>query len=129
MIAVFSAFRLAKFNIDTRQSDQFIGLPTPANALFICSLIFLKDQPFFDFLFNKTILSVIITLFSILLVAELPMIALKFKSLSFSENVFRYLLIFGALILLIIFQFSTIPFVITYYIILSIVKNLFFARN
>jgi CDP-diacylglycerol--serine O-phosphatidyltransferase len=128
-IAVFSAFRLAKFNIDTRQSDQFIGLPTPANAIFICSLIFLKDIPGFDFLFEKTALSIVVTIFSLLLVAEIPMIALKFKSLKFKENIFRYILILGAITLVVLFQFSGIPFVIAFYILLSVVNNIVASRN
>jgi CDP-diacylglycerol--serine O-phosphatidyltransferase len=128
-IAVFSAFRLAKFNVDTRQSDQFIGLPTPANAIFICSLIFLKDIPGFDFLFEKTALSIVVTIFSLLLVAEIPMIALKFKSLKFKENIFRYILILGAITLVVLFQFSGIPFVIAFYILLSVVNNIVASRN
>jgi len=128
-IAVFSAFRLAKFNVDTRQSDQFIGLPTPANAIFICSLIFLQDLQWFQFVFDKVALSIIVTVFSILLVAEIPMIALKFKSLSFKENIFRYILILGAIILVVLFQFSGIPFVIAFYILLSVVNNIIPKRN
>jgi len=124
LIAVFSAFRLAKFNIDTRQSDQFIGLPTPANALFIGALCFIKDWQQLNFLFTKTGLSVIVIIFSVLLVAKLPMIALKFKNFKLAENLFRYLLILGALILLVLFQFSAIPLVILYYLFLSIIQNL-----
>lgn len=128
-IAVFSAFRLAKFNVDTRQSDQFIGLPTPANAIFICSLIFLRDKADFSFLFDKTTLSIIVTVFSLLLVAEIPMIALKFKSLKFKENIFRYILIIGAITLVVLFQFSGIPFVIAFYILLSVLNNIVASRN
>ena len=129
IIAIFSAFRLAKFNVDTRQSDQFIGLPTPANALFICTLFLLQDYPFFDWIFSKTSLSVIATIFSVLLVAELPMIALKFKSFKFSANIFRYVLIIGAIILLLLLKFSALPFVILFYILLSVLKNLFASGN
>ncbi|WNB18251.1 CDP-diacylglycerol--serine O-phosphatidyltransferase [Marivirga arenosa] len=129
LIAVFSAFRLAKFNIDTRQSDEFIGLPTPANALFIGFLIFLKGSFFSKYLFDTASLILIAVLFSYLLVAEIPMIALKFKNLKWQDNIFRYLTIIMAIILVAIFQFSAVPIVILIYIILSIIKYSFFSRN
>lgn len=129
LIAVFSAFRLAKFNIDTRQSDEFIGLPTPANALLIGFLFYLKDIEFLGFLFTTTSLLVISVVFSLLLVAELPMIALKFKNFNFKENVFRYITIIMAIILVSIFQFSAIPVVILVYILLSIIKFTLFPKN
>jgi len=129
LIAVFSAFRLAKFNIDTRQSDEFIGLPTPANALFIGFLIFLKGSFFSKYLFDTAGLIIIAILFSYLLVAEIPMIALKFKNLKWQDNIFRYLTIIMAIILVAIFQFSAVPIVILIYIILSIIKYSFFSRN
>lgn len=121
-IAVCSAFRLAKFNIDTRQGDQFLGLPTPANALFISFLIFLKEYAALDFIFTNVALLIITFLFSILLVIELPMIALKFKSLKWKENIFRYLTIVFSIILIVIFQFKGIPIVILFYILLSAIQ-------
>ena len=124
LIAVFSAFRLAKFNVDTRQSDQFIGLPTPANALFICTLFLLRDNELFAFLFNEYGLVTVTLIFSFLLVAELPMIALKFKSFNLNANLYRYLVIIGAILLIVLMQFAAIPFIILYYILLSVVKNI-----
>jgi len=103
-IAVFSAFRLAKFNIDTRQSEEFIGLPTPANALFIGFLYYLRDIEILDFLFEIPALLIISVVFSLLLVAEIPMIALKFKNLNFKDNIFRYLTIIMAVILISVFH-------------------------
>ena len=129
LIAVFSAFRLAKFNIDTRQSEEFIGLPTPANALFIGFLFFLTDIQMVEFLFTTPSLLIISVMFSFLLVAELPMLALKFKNFNFQENIFRYLTIAMALILVSIFQFSAVPVVILLYILLSVIKFSFFSRN
>jgi CDP-diacylglycerol--serine O-phosphatidyltransferase len=128
-IAVCSAFRLAKFNIDTRQSDQFLGLPTPANALFIGSLVFLQGYEFFDFVFSTSSLLFITLVFSVLLVVELPMIALKFKNLKWRDNVFRYLTIAISIIFLVIFKFSAIPFVILSYIFLSGIQFLLSKRN
>lgn len=129
LIAVFSAFRLAKFNIDTRQSEEFIGLPTPANALFIGFLYFLGDLRMLEFLFETPALLTISVVFSLLLVAELPMIALKFKNFNFKENIFRYLTIIMAVILISIFQFSAIPVVILLYITLSMIKFTLFSRT
>jgi CDP-diacylglycerol--serine O-phosphatidyltransferase len=129
LIAVFSAFRLAKFNIDTRQSEEFIGLPTPANALFVGFLFFLRDIQMVEFLFSTPSLLIISVVFSFLMVAELPMIALKFKNFNFQENIFRYLTIAMALILVSIFQFSAVPVVILVYILLSVIKFSFFSRN
>ena len=128
IIAVFSAFRLAKFNVDTRQSDQFIGLPTPANALFICTLFLLKDQAYLSFVFEPIGLIVISLLFSILLVAEIPMLALKFKSFKFKGNEYRFGMILLGLVLIVFFQYSAIPFVILLYIVLSIIKNMLQAE-
>jgi CDP-diacylglycerol--serine O-phosphatidyltransferase len=129
LIAVFSAFRLAKFNIDTRQSEEFIGLPTPANALLIGFLFFLGDIEMLSFLFTTPALLIVSVVFSLLLVAELPMIALKFKNFNFKENVFRYLTIIMAIILVSIFQFSAVPVVIILYILLSMIKFAFSSRN
>lgn len=129
LIAVCSAFRLAKFNIDTRQGDQFLGLPTPANALFIGSLIFLQEYELFNFVFLNSSLLIITLVFSILLVIELPMIALKFKNLKWKDNVFRYLTIILSVILLVLFKFSAIPFVIISYIFLSAIQFALKKRN
>ncbi|RUA33939.1 MAG: CDP-diacylglycerol--serine O-phosphatidyltransferase [Bacteroidetes bacterium] len=129
LVAVFSAIRLAKFNIDTRQSEEFIGLPTPANALFIGFMFYLGDLQMLEFLFEIPALITISVVFSLLLVAELPMIALKFKSFNVKENIFRYLTILMAVILISIFQFSAIPVVILLYILLSMIKFILFPRN
>ena len=79
IIPVFSAFRLAKFNLDTRQSESFLGLPTPANALFIGSYVFLPN--FFNIAHHPLFLTVLIIVMSLLLVSELPMFSLKIKLL------------------------------------------------
>jgi len=77
LIAVFSALRLAKFNVDTRQTDSFIGVPTPANALFLTSLVFLPDS-LRSLVFAPSILVIITIVFSFLLVVPLELFALKF---------------------------------------------------
>ncbi|MDD2345408.1 MAG: CDP-diacylglycerol--serine O-phosphatidyltransferase, partial [Bacteroidales bacterium] len=91
IIPVFSAFRLAKFNLDTRQSESFLGLPTPANALFIGSYVFLPN--FFNIAHHPLFLTVLIIVMSLLLVSELPMFSLKIKSLKIKGNASRYFII------------------------------------
>lgn len=127
IITVFSGLRLAKFNNDTRQSDRFIGLPTPANSMLICSLgaMLQLNEPEMAWLNNTWLLLALTALSSYLLIAELPLIALKFKSFAFSQNIFRYLLLAFSAILIVAYQISAIPLVIVLYILLSIVDNIF----
>jgi CDP-diacylglycerol--serine O-phosphatidyltransferase len=124
-IAVFSALRLAKFNIDTRQSDSFIGVPTPANAMLIASLPWLMHQNsiFSDFVENPYVLVAITFIMSFLLVAELPLIALKFKDFSWKNNQYTYSLVFISLLLFLALQVTAIPLIILVYIGLSVVKT------
>ncbi|MGI4728208.1 MAG: CDP-diacylglycerol--serine O-phosphatidyltransferase [Janthinobacterium lividum] len=124
-IAVFSALRLAKFNVDTRQSNSFIGLPTPASAMLSASfpLILIQQNNFFSgLILNKWFLIIYIIINCWLLVAELPLLSLKFKNLTFAENSFRYILLIFGIISLLIFKFAAIPLIILFYIILSIVQ-------
>jgi len=125
LVPMFSALRLAKFNLDTRQSDQFIGLPTPASALFICTLPFLAmEWEWMDTLLGSGwILISIALVVSFLLVAELPMIALKFKNFSLEDNVYRYLLIATGAVGVIWMGFAGVPLVIFAYIVLSTIEN------
>lgn len=127
VITIFSAIRLAKFNIDTRQNESFVGLPTPANTLFITSIPFILELDFFPFavLINNVYFFISISIiFSYLLIAELPLFALKFKSFGFKGNEIRYVFLAISLIMLIIFHFVAIPFIILLYIILSIINNI-----
>ena len=126
LIPVFSALRLAKFNNDPRQSDEFIGLPTPANAIFFASfpLILKFDDSFLSLALLDPNLSIGLTIGScILMVAEIPLISLKFKTYSFKANRFRYLLISSAPILVILISYYSIPAVIILYVVLSFIKN------
>lgn len=122
LIPVLSAFRLAKFNVDSRQTDSFIGLPTPANSLFMGSLPFIISGTFahqLDWLNNYYILLGLTVMFSILLVVELPLMSLKFKSFRWQSNSKRYLLIGTSIILIILLQAAAFPVIIALYIILS----------
>ncbi|HET8752795.1 MAG TPA: CDP-alcohol phosphatidyltransferase family protein [Salinimicrobium sp.] len=125
LITLASGYRLAKFNIDERQSDSFIGLPTPANALLILSLpmiIIFQPQPeILSVILNEWFL-VGLTLFScFILNAEIPLFALKFKNWSFGANKLRYFFIVLCLVLLLIFQFVAIPIIIISYVVLSLI--------
>ncbi len=126
IMAVFSALRLAKFNIDTRQSDSFIGVPTPANAMLIASFPWLLQQNsvLTPFLQNVYVLIAITLVMSFLLVAELPLIALKFKDFSWKNNQYTYSLVFISLLLLLALQVTAIPLIILVYIGLSVVKTM-----
>ncbi|PZV85471.1 CDP-diacylglycerol--serine O-phosphatidyltransferase [Algoriphagus aquaeductus] len=125
IVPMLSAYRLAKFNLDTRQSDRFIGLPTPANALFISTLPhFAVQYPSWGSLLLLPLSMVVIAwIFSILLVSEIPLIALKFKDYSLASNKTRYLLIFIGLTSFAWMQLAGIPLVILVYIGLSILEQ------
>ena len=128
LITIFSCIRLAKFNIDTRQTNSFIGVPTPANTILICSfpLInkFQEIYPFFLLTENLWIFIGITILMSYLLIAELPLFAMKFKNFGWPDNKIRYSFLIISVILLILFQFIAIPFIIFLYIVLSIINNM-----
>lgn len=125
LIPVFSALRLAKFNVDTRQAEHFIGLPTPANAILIASfpIILEHHNPYFEpSLQNPWVLSIFIVLMCALLVAEMPMLSLKFKNKDFNRNISRYLLLLFSAILILFFKFAAVPVVILFYIVLSVIN-------
>jgi len=125
LIAVFSALRLAKFNIDERQSENFIGLPTPANAMLIASLpmILIQDNWFLTaYILNPFFLFIFTLGMSILLVTEIPLISLKFKSLNFNDNLFRYILVISSIVLVLIFKFAAVPMIVFIYILLSLIQ-------
>ena len=121
LIAAFSALRLAKFNIDDRQTNSFIGLPTPANAIFWVGLGFAYYH-FFYYNYWYTLILVAATCY--LLVAELPMFSLKFKTYSLGENIWRYLLIAISVILMVLFRLEAMSWIIVAYVVLSLLKLL-----
>ena len=127
LITLASAYRLANFNIDDNQTDSFIGLPTPANALLILSLPLIMEFQNNDIMnaiiLNKWFLIIITLLSSFLLNANIKLIALKFKTWSFKDNSVRYILIILSIILLVIFQFAAIPLIIISYIIISFLNK------
>lgn len=118
IIPVFSALRLAKFNIDDRQTSSFIGLPTPANALFWVGLGYSYSEILIT---NNWFILVFTVVFSGLLVSELPMFSLKFKNLKWKDNQVQYIFLIVSTLLIIIFQTKALALIIGWYILFSII--------
>lgn len=126
LITLGSAYRLAKFNIDTRQTDSFIGLPTPANALFISSLAIVNVGWVNDFILTNPYILIGISIASAyILNAELPLFSLKMKDRGvFASNKLPYLFVGFCILLLVAFQLIAIPIIIICYILTSVVVQL-----
>jgi CDP-diacylglycerol---serine O-phosphatidyltransferase len=132
IIPVFSALRLAKFNIDTRQTEEFIGVPTPANAIFIASLPLVIDNAFiesatqlYNFLLNPYFLIATAIVTSLLLVSPIRLIALKFRDFSWTNNKARHIFLLSSMLLLVVLKINAVPLIIILYIVLSVINNLF----
>ena len=124
VMAAFSALRLAKFNLDLRQTTSFIGLPTPANALFWGAFILgiaprMESQPWMPWL-----LLGMMAVSCWLLVSELPMFALKFKHWGWRDNRLRYFFLLTCIPLLALFGISGIALIIVWYVLLSLIVHL-----
>lgn len=127
-ITVFSALRLAKFNNDDRQSEDFIGLNTPMNTLFICSLPFIaSDYP--KLILQATTLVPIILISSLLLISEIKIFSLKFNNLSWEEHKVKFIFLILSAVLLLILKFTAIPIILVLYIALSFVHFNLIAKN
>lgn len=123
IMAAFSALRLAKFNLDERQAMGFIGLPTPANALFWGSLLIggaglLESSPYM-----VCVVLALILLSSYVMVAEIPMFALKFKHWGWQGNELRYVFIISCIPLLAVFRMSAFAVIVAWYVVLSVYSN------
>jgi CDP-diacylglycerol--serine O-phosphatidyltransferase len=128
LVTLAACYRLAKFNLDTRQSESFIGLPTPAMSLFIVSLPLVQmhsDINFVnDLIGNNYFLIGIGILFSFLMNSELSLFSLKFKNYGIKENLFKYILITLSIVLIVAFEYLSVPIIIMSYVILSMLKNM-----
>ena len=128
LIPLSSAYRLAKFNLDERQTSSFIGLPTPALAIFIVSLPLVIEysnyQMLIKLLQNTYVLIFITIIGTYLLNAEIPLFSLKFKNYKLIDNKVRYAFLFLTILLSLIFKIVAIPIVIILYIFISIVDNI-----
>lgn len=119
IITVFSALRLAKFNIDERQTEDFIGLNTPMNTLFIVSLPFIaKDYP--EIVGSSIVLIAITAIMSFLLVSEIKIFSMKLSDLSWAKNRMKFIFLILSALLIAVLKFVAIPFILVLYISLSI---------
>lgn len=129
VMPVCAALRLAVFNIDTTQSTSFKGLPTPANALAVVSVViaehYSESSIFTAITGSATALIILTFVLSLLMVSRIPLLSLKIKSLNFKGNEGRYILVFLVLLSLIIFGFTAVPLIIPLYILASLVALLF----
>lgn len=124
LMAAFAALRLAKFNLDTRQATSFIGLPTPANALFWASLIVGASDLIEASSYNVFAIMAMIIISSYIQVAELPMFALKFKQWGWKGNEVKYVFLVTCIPLLAIFKLLAFAIIIAWYVILSVYVNI-----
>jgi CDP-diacylglycerol--serine O-phosphatidyltransferase len=139
LIPTFALFRLAKFNLDTRQTSSFIGLPTPAMTLFfaVIPLLVLSglesdvqwQHTLASILINPIFLVVSTVVLSLLMVAEISLFALKFKGFGWKGNEIRYIFLTISLILFATLLFWSVPFIIILYLILSIINNTIHKKN
>lgn len=133
-ITVFSAIRLAKFNIDDRQTSSFVGLPTPANTILILTIplvwIFSEEDSSATIVVQNQISLLCLTLISsYLLIAELSLLSLKFKNFSWKDNKEKYILLISSVFLLWKFSFLAGLFIILLYLIISIIHNITKAQK
>jgi len=126
LIPVFSGLRLAKFNIDDRQTTSFIGLPVPANAIFWAGIVY----SFSPFLINNLwVLFILIGIFCYLLISEIPMFSLKFKNVAWKDNKDQFLFLIGCALILAFFRLNAFGIIIAWYIVMSIGISLLKKRK
>lgn len=124
IIPAFSVYRLAKFNLDVRQTHSFVGMPTPANALFWVSLVFCYhfEREFFSAVWGSpALLALCVLVFSLLLVSELPMFSLKLTSLAWSANLPLYVFLLLLLLAVLLWGWRALSFMIPLYVAVSLV--------
>src|SRR5690606_27146612 len=127
LITVFSALRLAKINIDERQQDDFIGLNTPMNTIFIISLPYLADK--FELITNPIFLIYITIITSILLVSEIKLFSMKISDISWKNNKYKFIFLILSVLSLVFLQFAGLPIVLVLYIILSQIHFAYLKKN
>ena len=128
IITLGACYRLANFNIDTRQTDSFIGLPTPANALFFLALPLISEafsnDNFTGIIFNKFVLVGLAFLSVYIMNAEIPLFSLKIKSFDMKDNKLAIIFVGLSAVIIGFFQFLGIALVIVFYVLLSVIFNL-----
>ena len=126
LILVASAFRLAKFNILQSSSNDFIGLPTPVNALFFVSIFY--SSKYATFLNDKILVGLVI-IFSLLMISNIRFISMKFIDYSLAENINKYIIILVSLLCFLLLGTDGFPFIILFYISYSFINGLFHRNN
>jgi CDP-diacylglycerol--serine O-phosphatidyltransferase len=129
LIPVFSALRLAKFNIDTRQTTSFLGLPVPANGLFWAALIPSISLTESNKIFYLLLVAVLLITFCLLMISELPMFSLKFKHYRWKGNQLPYILILSTILFVILFQLFGVCLAIALYILMSLTVYILKSKN
>lgn len=129
IITLGACYRLAKFNIDERQSDSFIGLPTPANALFITSIplvitAYEHNQQLVEIFMNKSFLVALSLISAYIMNAEIPLFSLKIKDFSFSKYKLQIFFLAISVLMLIFLQILAVPLIIIIYVLLSVINNM-----
>jgi len=127
LLTLGACYRLAKFNIDTRQSESFIGLPTPAMSLFVISLPLILEYSNIDLvediIRNNYFLIGVTVLLTYLMNAEIPLFSLKFKEYSIKNNLVKYMFLCISLLMIVILKYIAIPLIIVLYVGLSVISN------
>jgi len=131
LVAVASAFRLAKFNIDESQKQDFIGLPTPASAFLIAGLVFVKDAGWeiFSFIYSNTYgLIILIVLLSYLLNSHIKFVSLKLNKWQLKGNILRFIIVISSIIFMAFFQLPGIFLILVFYVLLSLFHNILIEK-
>jgi len=127
LLTLGACYRLAKFNIDTRQSESFIGLPTPAMSLFVISLPLILEYSNIDLvediIRNNYFLIGVTVLLTYLMNAEIPLFSLKFKEYSIKNNLVKYMFLCISLLMIVLLKYIAIPLIIVFYVGLSVISN------
>jgi len=118
-VTIFSALRLAKFNLDERQTTDFIGLNTPMNTFYVLSLPFIAEK-YPQIILNPFFLLISVAITSYLLISEIKLFSMKLSSMSWEENKYKFIFVILAIVLFAIFQFIALPMILLIYIILSL---------
>lgn len=135
IIPFFSLFRLAKFNIDTRQTTSFIGLPTPVNTLFFTAfplaIVFTNEamSSYIQVVFHPILITLTIFIMGLLMVSEIPFFSLKFNKTGIKGNEIRYLFLLISMIIIVLFSVWAIALIVFLYLILSIIENTFLTSK
>lgn len=128
LLTLAACYRLAKFNIDTRQTDSFIGMPTPAMSLFVISLplivTYSESAYFINLIHHNYFLLGVTVLLSFLMNSEIALFSLKFKNYTVKENALKYVFLISSIVLIVFLEFIAIPMIILLYVLLSLASNL-----